>query len=479
MPELSLANIDQISRDVRSQEIIFSHLPDDLIDHICCDIEDEMGTGLPFTEAYRKVRQKMGSGRRLKEIQEETLYAVDLKYRKMKNTMKISGITGTVLFGFASLLKIMHWPMAGALLTLGALVLAFVFMPSALSVLWKETHSSKRLFLFVSAFFAALFFIGGILFKVQHWPGAGLVLTLAGISGILFFIPSLLYSRLRDPENKPKRFVFVLGAIGSMLYLAGLISRIQQWQLAGVLMLTGLVTLFVIVFPWYTLITWKNENFIKSEFIFLVVGSLALILPGSLTVLNAERRYDNGYYINLDQQKALYGYLHDKNFAFMEKYRDSAEYKTLQQLHEKSAGMIGLLSKAESELISVSETREGKLAGNAAQVAQRGVVQELNYETLANPFDLNAVQNLLYPGKRVRSEIEAALAGYKTYLAGIITADELAKLESLLVPSAFLPAPTGENRNISMISGLHSLALLKNSVLSAENSAMRDLVSKN
>ena len=76
--------------------------------------------GLNFADAYQTVKQKMGS-RRLKEIQEETLYAVDTKYRFMKNTMKISGVAGTILFGFAALFKIQHWPLAGVLMTLGAL----------------------------------------------------------------------------------------------------------------------------------------------------------------------------------------------------------------------------------------------------------------------------------------------------------------------------------------------------------------------
>ena len=35
MPELSLNHIDQISRDVNREEIRFSHLLEDLIDHIC------------------------------------------------------------------------------------------------------------------------------------------------------------------------------------------------------------------------------------------------------------------------------------------------------------------------------------------------------------------------------------------------------------------------------------------------------------
>jgi hypothetical protein len=169
MPELSIENIEKISLYIRKQEITFSHLADELIDHVCCDVEYEMQNGLDFSDAYRNVITKMGP-RRIREIQEETLYAVDSKYRKMKNTMKISGIAGTILFGFATLFKIQHWPLAGIMMVLGALTLAFIFMPSALVVLWKETHSRKKVFLFISGFVTGMLFIFGTLFKIQHWP---------------------------------------------------------------------------------------------------------------------------------------------------------------------------------------------------------------------------------------------------------------------------------------------------------------------
>ncbi len=172
MPELSLHHIDQISHDISRQEITFSHLLEDLIDHVCCDVENEMQTGLNFSEAYQRVKQKMGP-RRLKEIQEETLYAVDTKYRYMKNTMKISGYCRHNHVWLCC--NVQNSALArcrDTMMTLGALILAFVFLPSALSVLWKETHNRKRLFLFISAFLAGACFIAGTLFKIQHWPGA-------------------------------------------------------------------------------------------------------------------------------------------------------------------------------------------------------------------------------------------------------------------------------------------------------------------
>jgi len=196
MHELTIHNIDRITNDVRKQEIIFSHLAEELIDHICCDVEYEMGNGLNFNEAYARVKQKFGK-RRLKEIQEETLYAIDTKYKIMKNTMKISGVAGIALFGIAALFKIQHWPGAGIMLTLGAMILTFAFMPSALGVLWKETHNSNKLVLFISVFLSAGLFISGILFKIQHWDGGSVILMLTNIVVVLLLIPSLLAAGLR------------------------------------------------------------------------------------------------------------------------------------------------------------------------------------------------------------------------------------------------------------------------------------------
>jgi hypothetical protein len=337
MPELSVENIDRISRDVRRQEITFSHLVEDLIDHICCDVEFEMGNGLTFLEAYRRVKQKM-EPRRLKEIQEETLYAVDTKYRYMKNTMKISGVAGAVLFGFAALFKIQHWPGAGFMMTLGALILAFVFMPSALGVLWKETHNRNKLVLFISAFFAGGFFIFGILFKVQHWQGAAIVLILAAIFGILFFIPSLVVSQFRDQENKIKKPVYILGAAGLIFYLAGLFLKIQHWPWASISMILGLIILGVVVLPWYTWLTWKDEKYVSSRFLFLIIGSFAIIIPGALVNLNLQHSYEDGFFPHQEQQQVMYNYLYRNNNALVTRYQDSISYPQIAQLHSRTTG---------------------------------------------------------------------------------------------------------------------------------------------
>jgi hypothetical protein len=468
MPELSLQNIDQISRDVRNQEITFSHLLEDLIDHVCCDVENEMHNGLSFPEAYRRVKQKMGS-RRLKEIQEETLYAVDIKYRQMKNTMKISGITGTVLLGFASLFKIMHWPGAGIMMTIGAFTLAFMFMPSALGVLWKETHSARRLFLFISAFFAGMFFIMGILFKVQHWPGAGIIVSLAALSGILLFIPSLLVNSLSDPEKKAKRPAYVFGAIGLIFYTSGLLCKIQHWPLAGILMVSGMIILFVIAFPWYTFITWKEDSHVKPQFIFIMVGSLALIIPSAMVTLNLQRSYDKGYYVNYEQEKAVYNYMYSHNRACIAQYHDSSFYPVMEQLNSRTNELLKLINTIELKMVSESEGKPGNPAENPPQVFQTENGQEIKVEFLSKPFHPLPVNDFLLPGTASRTEIEKGMRGYRNFLSAIIPAGQLQYLNQMLDPSTYLPSKNPDGRKVSLLAGLHSMELLKNSLLAVES----------
>jgi hypothetical protein len=471
MPELNLHNIDQIRQDISRQEITFSHLLENLVDHICCDVEHEMRTGLDFSEAYRRVKQKMGS-RRLKEIQEETLYAVDTKYRHMKNTMKISGIAGIVLLGFGALFKIQHWPLAGTMATLGAVTLALVFVPSAIGVLWKETHSTKKLFLFISSFLAGILFIFGTLFKIQHWPGAGIIITLAALFGILFFVPALLVYKLRGLENKSMKPVYIFGAIGMICYAGGMFCKIQHWPLAGMFMVLGMIILCIITFPWYTWLTWKEENHISSKFLYMVIGLLVIIIPGTLINLNLQSSFDEGYYSHQEQQQALYSYLSSNNNSLMTRYHDSLSYPQMEQLHVKTVNLLTLIGDVQTKMVQESEGEPGSPALGQDQIRHTETGTEIQYKKLSMPFHRDAVRDFLVPDCNTRKELNSALTEYKNYISEMIPGEDLQKYTSLLEPSLYLPETMVDEGAISLMSGLHSLELLRNSLLAVESNIL-------
>lgn len=471
MPELSIQDINQICLDVRRQEISYSHLADELADHLCCDVEYEMSKGLNFHEAYRMVREKMGY-RRLREIQEETLYAVDTKYRNMKKTMKISAIAGTLMLGLAALFKIMHWPGAGIMLTLGSLSLAFVFMPSALTVLWKETHSGKKLFLYISAFLTAMLFIAGVAAKVQHWPMAGLILTIASLSGIFGFVPALLTARLKDQENRSKKIVYILGAAGLICCIMGLLFKIQHWPWATILLTSGSAVIFFVVFPWYTWLTWREERNVSAKFIFMVAGMIVLMLPVLMLNLSLQRNYDAGYFLHHGEQQAIFDYRFRSNQAIITQCNDTSVLPVLKEINNRTIELLSVVNNIEAKLIAEAEGDPGMPAILTNQITETETGPVIQFKTLKSPFHTVPFSNLLMKDSGMRNELATAMKQYSDYLSGQLTVDKFGMYGRLLEPSVYLPEINPETDRISLTVGLHMLELMKNGIVTAESHAL-------
>jgi hypothetical protein len=475
MPEMNLRHIDQITSDIRQQEISFSHLVDELIDHVCCDVEYEMQRGLNFSEAYQKVKTKIGS-RGLKEIQEETLYAVDTKYRKMKNTMKITGITGSVMLGFAALFKILHIPGASVLMTFGALTLSLVFMPSALVVLWKETHSSKRVFLFVTAFLTGSTFLMGILLKIQHWPASALLMSLSIMFAIFLFLPSLLHSKLTDKENVRKHPVYIMGFFGMVLYLAGFWFKFQHWPLATILMNLGSIILMIVVLPWYTWISWKDEAQISPKFIFMIITIALFVMPAALVSLSFAKTYDEEFYVHQDQQLSIMNYRQKSNEKLLAAYKDSVQYKKMEQIHFRTTDLIGQIDLIERKMIELSE--KSPSSGNPSPQAGSVNKSDIQYRDLKNPFNRFIVKFMLYPDAVARVGFEKSVKSYIGFISESTSEAFVKNYYPLMNSSTYLPDENsfiGEN---ALISGLHSLALYRNGILISEDAALRKIITR-
>lgn len=54
MSNLSEQNIEFITQVIKKSKIESTEMKEDLIDHFCCAIEEEMGNGLSFEKSYDK-----------------------------------------------------------------------------------------------------------------------------------------------------------------------------------------------------------------------------------------------------------------------------------------------------------------------------------------------------------------------------------------------------------------------------------------
>jgi hypothetical protein len=285
MYELSIVNIEYLKSEISKSGLTFSHLKDDMIDHVCCDVEYEMQSGLPFEKAYELVKEKIGFGG-LVRIQEDTLFLIDKNYRTMKKLMKISGLIAPILIAFGSLFKIQHWVGAGILLVLGFFALSFLFLPSAIYISYKEVSNKTKLANHITGFIGFFLIAISFLFKIMHWPGTGW-LMLAGIIFVcLVFLPIVVIYKIKEKSIQLPTYVIVLASLGMIFYLLGFFFKTMHWPGASVLLLVGAILLVLIALPIYVFKIYKDEQKVENSFIYLIIVLVWLVIPTMLITLN-------------------------------------------------------------------------------------------------------------------------------------------------------------------------------------------------
>ncbi len=174
MAELSEREIKILIREIDRQGLTYTQLQNELLDHLCCDIEAKMEEGIEFLNAYEEVRSRLENNR-IQEIQEETLLLINQKYRMMKKFMYILGTIAPSLLILGAFFKMQHWPGASVLIVLGAFLLGAVYLPVFAMVSMRDTRKKEKRVnktLYVTGVITGFIFITGILFKIMHWPGA-------------------------------------------------------------------------------------------------------------------------------------------------------------------------------------------------------------------------------------------------------------------------------------------------------------------
>lgn len=122
--ELTQEHIDFMRLDLTRRGVALDALCEDLIDHICCQIETSGGTD--FETAYRDAIRTFGD---ISHLQKETYNFIHKKEIIMKKTAYLLGYIATTLCTSGLLFKIMHWPGANVLLLTGVALLNFGFLP--------------------------------------------------------------------------------------------------------------------------------------------------------------------------------------------------------------------------------------------------------------------------------------------------------------------------------------------------------------
>jgi hypothetical protein len=198
--QLSETQIQFIENDIAARGIAMESLQQELLDHICCILEQRNGE--PFETAYASVIRSFYK-KELKEIETETILLQNHKnYYAMKKGLIYSGIASALLLVAGIVFKFLYLPGASALIVSAIFIFCFAFIPllSILRAKEKQTSREKSIVAFagIAVFLLSLSFV----FRVQHWMGAMIMFYLGiGILALLF-LPLYLISGLKNPETK-------------------------------------------------------------------------------------------------------------------------------------------------------------------------------------------------------------------------------------------------------------------------------------
>lgn len=218
MAELTDKELAFLSKEIDKQGLTYIQLQKELLDHLCCDIEARMDEGIEFLKAFEEVRKRLENDR-IQKIQEETLLLINQKYRMMKKFMYILGTIAPSLLIVGAVLKMNHWPGASVLITLGTFLLAAIYLPVFAMVSIRDTRKKGKKVnkpLYIIGVITGFIFLTGILFKIMHWPGAGVALLVSELLLVVGFIPFLVIHALRDKENQLQNFSILIFILAMM-----------------------------------------------------------------------------------------------------------------------------------------------------------------------------------------------------------------------------------------------------------------------
>jgi hypothetical protein len=128
----------------------------------------------------------------------------------MKQKIYILGVVTTLIVFTGILFKLNHWPGAGYLLIIGLVTLVMVFMPVALINHYKGEGNRQNLLLHVVTWLTCFVIFISMLFKIQHWSGAGILMTIALPFPYVVFLPVFLVTSSKNQNFNINNTVFVL-----------------------------------------------------------------------------------------------------------------------------------------------------------------------------------------------------------------------------------------------------------------------------
>lgn len=193
MYSLEVEHVKRLEEKLAEASMNDPSLSVDILDHLCCMVEEKIDTGFNYPEAEKAAFTELGI-MQIQAIEAETK-KLTRNHITMKKRTKIIGFisVGLMITGF--LMKQLHLMGANLIWMIGVFATVFGFTLFLTVDRFSYDKSAKEIMLNILGFIGAGAFLIGFGMRFLSWPGAGDSMIIGGSVLCIHFLINNIFLR--------------------------------------------------------------------------------------------------------------------------------------------------------------------------------------------------------------------------------------------------------------------------------------------
>lgn len=181
---------------IERSDIRIKTLGDDLMDHLCCAVEERMKNSVSFESALQEVLEEFAPNG-LEKIEDETIYLLNFnRNTHMKKIMYLVGLLTAMSMSLGFMFRTFAWRGGPELLNYGMYGFVFIFVPMV-TVNYFRTHRDHTLpdkLRNILGLLSGIVGGSGLVMKFSGITGADFLILVGALSFIFLFLPLLFFN---------------------------------------------------------------------------------------------------------------------------------------------------------------------------------------------------------------------------------------------------------------------------------------------
>lgn len=130
--------------------------------------------------------------------------------------------------------------------------------------------------------------LAGTVFKINHLPGAGVLLTIGFAALVMVFLPLSMINSYRNSENGSK-LLYILSGITCFIVFTAMLFKIMRWPFAGIGLMAAIFFLNAVYLPVFVVSAGRNGKLSINNTVFVLLLLAVNSVFSALLSLNVSK----------------------------------------------------------------------------------------------------------------------------------------------------------------------------------------------